>query len=39
MASLNLKSRNKLGDNALKFAQDNLSVTAKVDEILECVKV
>ena len=37
MTSLNLKFRNKLGDNALKFAQDNLNVTKKVDEILKCI--
>lgn len=39
MTSLNLKSRNKLGENTLKFVQDNLNVIIKFDEILGCIEV
>jgi hypothetical protein len=39
ISSLDFQSRNKLGENAFKFAQNNLSVSNKVDEILECIEI
>jgi glycosyltransferase involved in cell wall biosynthesis len=39
LSTLNFKSRENLGKNALKFAKQNLNVKEKVNQILECIKV
>lgn len=38
LSTLNFKSTENFNKNVLKFAEDNLNVSKKVDEILECIK-